>query len=93
MNRVFETMGIVASLNLPGSSLSVADAEALQELFDRNHGRSSCGGARLLRFARWSSDCVGFPGTGGPPLGRTGAEALAEVSLSITFQTFHSDSQ
>ena len=67
MNHVFETIGIVASLNLPRWSLSVEDAEALQRLFDRDHERSSYGGAQLLRFARWSSDCVDFPCTGGPP--------------------------
>jgi hypothetical protein len=37
MNHVFETVGIVASLNLPRSSLSVEDAEALRRLFDRDH--------------------------------------------------------
>jgi len=47
MSHVFESMGTVAFLNLPDSSLSIADAEALRRLFDRDHERASCGGGGL----------------------------------------------
>ena len=89
MNHVFETMGTVASLNLPDSSLSIVDAEALRRLFDRDHERASCGGG-VFEVRKVVIGLCGLLAAGGPPSERTGAEPVAEPFLSITFQTFHS---
>ena len=89
MSHVFESMGTVAFLNLPDSSLSIADAEALRRLFDRDHERSSCG-VGVFEVREVVIGVCGLSGTGGPPSERTGAEPVAEPFLSITFQTFHS---
>jgi len=89
MSHVFESMGTVAFLNLPDSSLSIADAEALRRLFDRDHERSSCG-VGVFEVREVVIGLCGLSGAGGPPSERTGAEPVAEPFLSITFQTFHS---